>query len=223
MFAVIFQVHPHASAWEDYLGHAATLRPDLLGIDGFLDNERFGSRDRPGWLVSLSLWRDEKALVRWRTQVRHHLAQEAGRDHVFADYRLRVGEVVADSGADAPLPQQRFDETEAGPVRTLTLTEHPEEPPMNGALEAERFESITRPGAFLWLRGWPDLAAAQAGTAQAGTAQAAAAQGTTTQPGSTQPSTVPAGRTRIVRVIRDYGMIQRGEAPQYYPPPPGRP
>src|ERR1700674_3133433 len=112
MFAVIFEVNPRAEAWDNYLAHAATLRPELVAIEGFISNERYASPGRPGWLVSLSIWRDEKALIRWRTHALHHEIQGKGRSSVFADYHLRVGEIVADSGLDEALPRQRFDATE---------------------------------------------------------------------------------------------------------------
>ena len=46
MFAVIFEVTPKQSRWEDYLGYAQALKPELEKIEGFLDNERFESRTR---------------------------------------------------------------------------------------------------------------------------------------------------------------------------------
>ena len=49
---------------------------------------------RDGWILSLSNWRDEKAVVRWRTTMRHHEVQELGRGEVFNDYHLRVGEIM---------------------------------------------------------------------------------------------------------------------------------
>src|SRR6185312_11123675 len=93
--------------------------------DGFLDNERFNSRRRKGRLLSLSIWRDEKAVIRWRTLAQHHQAQEKGRFEVFEDYHLRVGEITADRGSVAgeTLLQQRFDETEVGAARAMTISE----------------------------------------------------------------------------------------------------
>ena len=128
MFAVIFEVNPKPEAWDEYLGHAATLRPELLAIEGFIANERYASLGRPGWLVSLSIWRDEKALVRWRTHALHHEIQGKGRSSVFADYHLRVGEIVTDTGTAESLSQSRFDTTEVSPSKAVTITERPLDP-----------------------------------------------------------------------------------------------
>src|SRR6201996_893153 len=97
MFSVIFEVHPRPDQWDAYLDYAKMLRPELEDIDGFVDNIRYRSLTRDGWILSLSSWRDEKALVRWRTQARHHDVQTQGRDHVLADYHLRVGQVTLDT------------------------------------------------------------------------------------------------------------------------------
>lgn len=71
--------------------------PELEDIDGFVDNIRYRSLTRDGWMLSLSGWRDEKVLVRWRISARHHGVQEKGRDEILADYHLRVGQATHDS------------------------------------------------------------------------------------------------------------------------------
>src|SRR5215470_409435 len=125
MFVVIFEVQPKAERWDDYLETAKLLRPELERIDGFLDNERYRSERTEGRVLSLSTWRDEKALIRWRTQATHHeRGQEPGRAEIFADYHLRVGEVTYDTSAgDAELAGQRFDVTEVGAATVVTVTE----------------------------------------------------------------------------------------------------
>lgn len=199
MFAVIFEVFPKPERREAYLAIAAALRPELERIDGSISNERFASRTRPGWLVSLSLWRDEKALIRWRTQAAHHAAQARGRAEVFGDYRLRVGEVMTDSGLSGGtvLPQLRFDETEASAAKVASLVEQPADAlAAPASTEGDLFDSITRPGHGLAVHFWPDRAAAE-----------------------TWLAAQPAGaRCRMVRIVRDYGMFARAEAPQYYAP-----
>ena len=125
MFSVIFEVHPRPDRRDAYLGHARLLRPELERVEGFVDNVRYRSLTREGWLLSLSAWRDEKALVRWRTQARHHGVQGKGRSEVFLDYHLRVGQLTRDTRPpDGPaLREQRLDETEAGGATTVTLVD----------------------------------------------------------------------------------------------------
>lgn len=72
MFSVIFEVHPKPEKFGLYLELAKALRPILEGIDGFIDNERFESVHRCGWVLSHSTWREEKSVVRWRTVGKHH-------------------------------------------------------------------------------------------------------------------------------------------------------
>ena len=75
-----------------YLDIAATLIDELKAIDGFISVERFQSLSTPGKLLSLSFWRDEDAVRRWRSLESHRRA--AGRGGVFQDYRLRVAQVL---------------------------------------------------------------------------------------------------------------------------------
>ena len=111
MMAVIFEVTPAPGQRGAYLDAAAALKPLLAQIDGFVSIERFESLSAPGKLLSLSFWRDEEAVARWRQQEAHRSTQAAGRDHVFADYRLRVAAVVRDYGmnnrAQAPTDSRR--------------------------------------------------------------------------------------------------------------------
>lgn len=218
MFAVIFVVQPKAERWDDYLALAKKLRPSLEAMEGFIDNERFESRQARGRLLSLSTWRDEKALVRWRTHGEHHRVQEKGRFEVFEDYHLRVGEVTLDSGGagGAPIAPTRLDETMAGRAKAVTITEIEPgqeegagmqpgtlaadlglEADGDGLVEIETFESIYSRGKYLVLCGWRDAAAAARW-----------------RPAQPVPGKM---RHRQVRVIRDYGMFDRREAPQFFP------
>ena len=113
MFAVIFEVEPAAGKQQAYLDIAASLRPELEKIDGFVSIERFSSLTNPGKILSLSFWRDEAALIRWRQQEAHHRAQWQGRGGIFADYRLRVASVVRDYGMfDRAQSPQQFPDVE---------------------------------------------------------------------------------------------------------------
>ena len=98
MIAVIFEVEPRDGMLEPYLDLAASLRPELEAIDGFISVERFSSLTTPGKYLSLSIWRDEDALTEWRNREKHRAAQAAGRTEMFADYRLRVAGILRDYG-----------------------------------------------------------------------------------------------------------------------------
>lgn len=100
MIAVIFEVEPAPGRQDTYLDIAATLRPQLERIDGFISVERFQSLTTPGKILSLSFFRDEAAVMAWRNTVEHRQAQAAGRGGVFAGYRLRVAQVLRDYGMD---------------------------------------------------------------------------------------------------------------------------
>ena len=71
MFSMIFKAHPRTEQWDAYLGHARMLRPELEQVDGIVDNIRYRSLTREGWILSLSGWRDKKSVVCWRTKMRH--------------------------------------------------------------------------------------------------------------------------------------------------------
>jgi heme-degrading monooxygenase HmoA len=96
MIAVIFEVEPAEGRTGAYLDHAARLRPILETMDGFVSVERFQSLTDPGKLLSLSIWRDEAAIMRWRNHPAHRETQRVARSGIFADYRLRVAGVIRD-------------------------------------------------------------------------------------------------------------------------------
>lgn len=100
MIAVIFEVHPNEGKLSPYLDIAASLRPELEEIEGFISVERFQSLMDPKKYLSLSFWRDEAALTAWRNRPHHRVAQSAGRGEMFAGYRLRVAGVIRDYGME---------------------------------------------------------------------------------------------------------------------------
>jgi heme-degrading monooxygenase HmoA len=219
MFSVIFEVRPNDGRKNDYLDLAKHLKPILEKIDGFVDNERFESRLRPGWMLSHSTWRDEKSVVRWRTEGEHHVAQGKGRFEIFGDYHLRVGDVTADTAPPkaAPIHESRFDETEIGAAKMVTFTEITPTKGATFAAQTDRlladlgldlnnsaivahdvFASIYNPGKLALLVAWKDAKAAN--------------------PWSPNMfNGVETLRHRKIRIVRDYGRFDRREAPQFYP------
>ena len=88
--------------------HDAGLRfhRDLIGrlahdqAEGFISIERFESISNQGKFVSLSFWRDEEAVRKWRNLQKHREAQKKGRGGIFESYRLRIAQVVRDYTMD---------------------------------------------------------------------------------------------------------------------------
>lgn len=222
MFSVVFEVTPKPLQLDAYLRTASMLRPELEQIDGFIDNIRYKSLTRDALLLSLSSWRDEKALVRWRTRMRHNEALRHGRDEILQDYHLRIGQVTRDTRPPNgyAVEEQRLDETRVGAGSALTLvtltrpkqwmeTSNPADcaeligldPRADGLLDWDVFEAILTSGDLVLLISWRDAVAAEQ------------FEGEFTVPDE--------ARIRRIRVIRDYGMFDRREAPQYYPDAPG--
>ncbi|MCC3306021.1 antibiotic biosynthesis monooxygenase family protein [Sneathiella sp. HT1-7] len=98
MIAVIFEVYPHKEHKQQYLDIAASLRPTLEEIDGFISVERFQSLTDESKILSISFFRDEAAIEQWRNISAHRNAQTIGRAEVFKDYRIRIASVIRDYG-----------------------------------------------------------------------------------------------------------------------------
>lgn len=94
----MFEVWPADGRRQEYLDIAATLKPLLERIDGFMSIERFESLSEPGKILSLSFFRDERAVAQWRALEAHRKAQARGRADIFRDYRLRVAGIIRDYG-----------------------------------------------------------------------------------------------------------------------------
>ncbi len=219
MFSVLFEVQPKPEKWEDYLASAKMLRPELEQIDGFVDNIRYKSMQRDGWILSLSGWRDEKALVRWRTAQNHHLIQQRGRDDILESYHLRIGEIFGDNRLQPgmELLNQRSDETVVGEgtMTTIITATRPPGHPSNvtacsqflgldiysgeALVDWDVYEAVLTPGDLCLTLTWRDCNAVKY-----------------FEDGERMllPDT---HHIRHVRVVRDYTMLDRREAPQYYP------
>ena len=211
LFAVVFEVQLNPSFADEYVRTAAALRPHLIQVEGFIRNERFRSRTGAHVLLSLSFWDNEKALVRWRSMAVHHHAQSKGRGGIFDDYHLRVGEVTRSSVrfTDRELGWMRHDATEVGRTHALTIVETGSNTPrdplglvdeLGGASGSETYEHLDDPRHTLTLIERP-------GPDQEDKLFEAAMQ-----------ANRPPWQLYSLRIIRDYGLMDRREAPQFRPP-----
>jgi heme-degrading monooxygenase HmoA len=218
MFMVMFEVHAKPGNSDVYANRVALLKGELVRIDGFVDQTMYRSLTRDGWLLSVSTWRDEKAVVRWRTQPVHSRMQQQCRSDVFVDYHLRVGQLTQDTALPAghALVEPRLDVTEVGEGNTSVLINAPGPGGLGdvagavavaehlglawdapGLASWDVHEAVETPGKFVLQTSWRDPGAAHGFEASVDLPDSA--------------------RLRSVRVIRDYTMRDRREAPQFFP------
>jgi heme-degrading monooxygenase HmoA len=204
MMSLFFEVEIKPGRTEQYLNLAASLKPELEALGGCLFLDRFRSLTRDNLILSYQIWQDEGTMTAWRVHAHHHQVQTLGRDKVFSDYRLRVAQVVHEARAGKPIwqPERRtsYNDPARRPSSFVLVAESSN---ARVALEAgwrsETFASVYRDSRFAHLVELPDYEAGLALAAQL----------------FADPTTE---YVRIVEVIRDYGMYDRTEAPQYYPP-----
>ncbi len=208
MISQFFEVQIKEGKIDRYLDLAASLKPLLEAMGGCLFLDRFKSLTRENLLLSYQIWRDEGSMIAWRVDAKHHAVQETGREQVFADYRIRIAQVIH---------EERFEESAWRPGRLSPYNDPERRPPTfvvasesrNRALPVgtswtrDVFESVYRPGVFAHL---VDVPSSDAGV---GFGRQLLTDSTTEY-------------FRVFEVMRDYGMFNRREAPQYYPPVPPR-
>lgn len=199
MQTLLFEVQPKDGHEDHYFNRVAILKPLLEKHDGLLFIDRFKSLVRPGLILSHSHWRDEAALARWRSDGTHYKSQDAGRNKHFADYRIRISQVLTQTRADGDL--EHFDanggylNTDDGARRIHLIVASNNKPV---SLGGESFQSVNFENSFLHL---VDCASKENG-----------------QSFSTQVLEDPAVKSvMLCSISRDYGMFSRDEAPQYFP------
>lgn len=204
MIALFFEVETRPGHRDQYLDLAASLRPGLDAIGGCLFIDRFASLTRENLLLSYQIWQDEGAMTAWRVHGYHHEVQTKGREEVFSNYRIRIAQVIHEERPGKPVWQPARRTPYNDPARrpstfaVIAESKHAELPVTTG-WKRDDFKSVYRDGIFAHLIDVPDQ---QAGL----------------EFGRQLLKDATTEYFRIVEVMRDYGMFDRTEAPQYYPP-----
>ena len=204
MIGLFFEVQTKPGHRDQYLDLAAALKPDLEAIGGCRFIDRFRSLTRENLLLSYQIWQDEGALTAWRVHAKHHRVQEIGREAVFSDYRIRIAQVIYEARPKQAVwqPERRTpynDPARRAPTYVLAAESKSKQLPAKTEWRRDTFASVYREGQFAHLIDVPDP---QAGIAFS---DRLFADSTTEY-------------VRVFEVMRDYGMYDRTEAPQYYPP-----
>jgi len=204
MIGLFFEVQTKPGHRDQYLDLAASLKPELEAMGGCLFIDRFRSLTRENLLLSYQIWRDEGALTAWRAHAYHHEVQTIGREEVFSDYRIRVAQVIHEAKPGQPIwqPARRTpynDPVRRPPTYILAAESKSATLPVQTEWRRDTFASVYRDGHFAHLIDLPDHSS-----------------GVEFGPRLFADSTTE--YFRIFEVMRDYGMYERTEAPQYYPP-----
>ena len=68
----------------------ASQQPGFLGVES--------ARTEGGLGITVSYWASEEAIVAWKAQADHQIAQQTGRRVWYSDYQLRVARVEREYG-----------------------------------------------------------------------------------------------------------------------------
>jgi heme-degrading monooxygenase HmoA len=204
MISQFFEVQMREGQINRYLDLAASLKPSLELMGGCLLIDRFKSLSRKNLLLSYQIWQDEGSMIAWRVDAKHHTVQEIGREQVFADYRIRIAQVIheerPEKAAWRPERLSPYNDPKRRPPTFVVASEsRNRQLPAESPLKRDVFESVYRPGIFAHL---VDVPSPDAGL---DFGRQLFADSTTEY-------------FRVFEVMRDYGMFNRGEAPQYYAP-----
>jgi heme-degrading monooxygenase HmoA len=185
---------------DHYFERAAALRPILEKNEGLIIIDRYKSLSRPNTILSHSLWKDEASLASWRSDPKHHVAQKAGREVHFRDYRLRIAQVIMSAARDdgeRTWPEAvAYNEPDLTPRRLMAVVESTGK---SYGDEGEAYLSVNREDIYVTVM--PVETDKQGNEL----VRAARAQNFVSS-------------VRLCLVSRDYGMFDRREAPQYFAP-----
>ncbi len=71
----------------------AALIPEIQAIDGFIPMDNFQSQTRPGAMLEISYWRDQRALQAWIDNGAHREKLKLGRNEIFSWYKISSTEI----------------------------------------------------------------------------------------------------------------------------------
>ncbi len=173
-------------------------------MGGCLFIDRFKSLSRKNLVLSYQIWQDEGSMIAWRVDPKHHAVQETGREKVFDDYRIRIAQVLHEERpGKSPWRPERLspynDPKRRPPTFVVASESRSPELPVQRNWKRDVFESVYRPGVFAHL---VDVPSSEEGITL----------------GQRLLSDSATEYFRVIEVLRDYGMFDRVEAPQYYPP-----
>ncbi len=96
MVIVVFQFSTKPNMSDEYFKEVDLLNKELKNEKGFISAERYKSNTYKDSYVSISTWKDKKAVEKWHQNKKHQLSQNKGKAEIFKSFRIRVAEVYKD-------------------------------------------------------------------------------------------------------------------------------
>jgi heme-degrading monooxygenase HmoA len=91
-YAAIFSIIRAKVDEREYNAMAERMFAMATQQDGFLGLE-YSPEDQNGFSLSVSYWRDEDCIGRWKQNVEHLAAQKLGREKWYPAYSIRIARV----------------------------------------------------------------------------------------------------------------------------------
>jgi heme-degrading monooxygenase HmoA len=98
MVLILFRSKLTDAASDDYSDMVQEMLARARQMPGFIDFKHFKADD--GERVSVIHWEDHETLAAWRNDLRHRVAQNAGREKWYEYYKIEVADVVRESTFD---------------------------------------------------------------------------------------------------------------------------
>lgn len=101
-YAVIFSIVRANVDEAEYAEMGEQMVTLAMQQDGFLGFE-FSPETPEGFSLSVSYWRDDEAIRRWRQHTDHLIAQRLGKEKWYPQYAIKIAKVERAYGS--PLPE----------------------------------------------------------------------------------------------------------------------
>ena len=90
MIIAIFKFELCDNVADDFIAELNKMTERAKTMDGFLGEEPCRSLINENKFVSISYWRDKKALIAWRNDSEHRKTQKLGKDKFLKWYEIQI-------------------------------------------------------------------------------------------------------------------------------------
>jgi heme-degrading monooxygenase HmoA len=96
MILVLFEFIVNDNRDADYFIEVEKLQLELRNTEGFISVDRFKHYKINNYYASISTWKNEIAIKKWKNNSQHLKAQKIGKKYIFKSFRIRIANVYRD-------------------------------------------------------------------------------------------------------------------------------